>query len=150
MGMEPLVKVPYYFPGMTVLVPNQTNGLELVAINKGSLFPDDILKTEFTMIRFIANIILITRKDFDLHDVNHPIKKFDPAIEFRVGYNFLDVMKSDCNIDNLKLAYWDGSHWEIMNTNPIYEYQILPPDTGQVAEFKIWFWPGDPPFAWGK
>jgi hypothetical protein len=149
MEKVPLIKVPHHFPGMTVLVPMQANQQELVAINKGSLIPDTILKMDFPVIRFIANIALITRDDFE-HGIVRPVTDFDPPIEFRVGYNFLDVMQSDCNIDHLKLAYWDGSHWEITNDNPIYEYQILPPSTGQVAEFKISSWPGDPPIAWGK
>jgi hypothetical protein len=149
MEREPILKVPFHFPGMTVLVPKQANLQDLVAVNLGSLIPDTILKNGFPVIRFIANIALITKEDFE-HGIVNPVKDFDPPIEFRVGYNFLDVRKSEGSIEDLKLAFWNGSEWEIVNDNPIYEYQILPPSTGQVAEFKIWHWIGDPAIAWGK
>ena len=149
MRKEPLVKVPYHFPGITVLVPKQ-NKYDIVAIDKGYLFPNNIpIKTDyFTLIRHIANIVLLTKKDYDEGNMN-PVKTFDPPIEIRVGYNFSDAMESNCDFKQLQLAYWDGSHWVIIS-DPPHEYQILPPSTGQIAEARIWSWVGDPPLAWGK
>jgi hypothetical protein len=58
------------------------------------------------------------------------------------------LIKSNGNLESLKLAYWDGGKWEIIS-NQAHEYQILPDTTGMVAEVKIWHWAGDPPLAWG-
>jgi hypothetical protein len=58
-------------------------------------------------------------------------------------------MESKCDIQQLKLAFWDGSQWVILS-DASHEYYILPPSTGQIAEAKIWSWTGDPPLAWGK
>jgi hypothetical protein len=146
---EPFAKIPYHFPGITVLVPKQCEN-DIVAIEKGSLVPNNIpIRTKnFTLIRYIANIVLLTKTDYDMGKMN-PVKTFDPPIEIRVGYNFDDIMKSNCEIKNLKLAYWDGDQWVIIS-NPSHGYHILPPSTGKVAEARIWSWVGDPPLAWGK
>ena len=148
MEKEIFVKVPYHFPGITVLVPMES---EIVAIDGGSILPNNIQdKTEnFTLIRQIANIVLLTREDYENGRIENPVKTFSPPIEFRVGYNFYDLMESNCNINDLKLAYWNGKEWIIIS-DPQYDYRILPPSTGQVAEVKIWSWVGDPMLAWGK
>jgi hypothetical protein len=145
---DPLVKVPYHFPGITVLVPGQPGG-ELVAVNKGSLIPDHIpvVTPYFRWIRHIANIVLLRRADYE-EGIMNPVQTFDPPIEFHVGYNFHDIMKSNGDYLQLKLAYWDGREWVIFN-EPTHEYHILPPSTGQVAGAKIWSWVGDPMVAWG-
>jgi hypothetical protein len=142
----PIFKRPFPFPGITVLVPPQV-GIDVVAVEKGSIpgnIPDQ--PPVFTRIRYIANIALYDKADVERL---HPITDFDPPIEVRVGYTIQDVMRSGCNIESLKLAYWDGSQWVILNHDPIYEYLILRPDTAQVAEAKIGHWAGDPPLAWG-
>jgi hypothetical protein len=146
---EPFAKVPYHFPGITVLVPRQSQN-DIVAIDKGILNPDKIpVKTgNFSLIRLIGNIVFVNKSDSDLGKMN-PVKTFDPPVEFRVGYNFDDVLKSRGDFRKLKLAYWDGSQWVIISDSA-HEYQILPPSTGQVAEARIWSWVGDPPLGWGK
>ncbi|MGB8214718.1 MAG: hypothetical protein WCE68_14260 [Anaerolineales bacterium] len=149
MSDEPLVKVPYNFPGITILVPNQ-NENDIVAINKGSLIPEHFpLRTgNFTMIRLIGNFVLATRAEYEHGEVN-PVMDFDPPVEIRVAYNLGDVMESQGDYKKLKLAYWDGSDWVVLNETE-HEYQILPPSTGQIAEAKIRTWVGDPPLAWGN
>jgi hypothetical protein len=145
-------KVAYHFPGITVIVPDQPNGIKLVAIDKGTI--PDINKNMdgFELIRCIANIALLTEEDYKSGNLDSGfVTHFHRPIEFRVGYNFQDVMESQDDIHRLKVGYWDSntSQWVIVS-NAIHEYQILPPDTGQVAEFKIRSWSGDPPIAWGK
>jgi len=139
----------YHFPGISVLVPSQE--AEVVALDWGIRNPDDIPKKsgDFTLIRYIANIVLFYKDDLDNGIYENPVKKFDPPIEFRIQYNFLDVCKAGCDIHNLKLAYWDGRKWVIISDSS-HEYLILPPSTSQVAEAKIWSWIGDPTLAWGK
>ena len=145
MQIEPVGKQAFHYPGITVLVPEQS---EIVAVFEGSDIPKDVpMKTEdFTVIRVIANITMYYRKDVARSD---PVKTFDLPIEIRVGYNLSDLMESNCDVKQLKLAYWDGSRWVIIS-DAKHEYQILPPSTGQVAEAKIWSWVGDPPVVWGK
>jgi len=149
MFKEPLVKVPYHFPGISVLVSRKSGDDEIVAIDKGSLVPDHIpmITDNFRLIRYIGNIVLLRRADYEAGKII-PVQTFDPPIEFRVGYNFHDIMKSNGDHQQLKLAYWDGHEWVIFNEST-HEYYILPPSTGQVAEAKIWSWVGDPMVAWG-
>ncbi len=148
-----LVKDSYHFPGITVLVPRQETGQVLVAINKGSLFPKGDLPGDFHPIRKIANIALVPVEQLSqVKMVPANLRSevsFDPPIEFRVGYNFQDVLEAGGDISSLRLAYSDGTEW-VPITPEENEYQILPPATGQVAEFKIITWPDDPMIAWGK
>ena len=146
---DPLVKAQYHFPGISVLVPKQHAG-DVVAIDKGSLIPDKInMNTDrFTVIRMIGNIVLVNKADYENGKVN-PVTTFDPPVEIRIGYNSFDVMKSNGDHLNLKLAYWDGKGWVIISDGS-HEFTILPPSTGQVAEAKLRSWLGDPPLAWGK
>jgi hypothetical protein len=136
--------VVYDFPGITVLVPKQS---DIVAVDKGSFTPNKIQKVTkpFTMIRQIANIVFYKKADVEK---TQPVTEFEPPIEIRVGYNIYDVIKSHGDHKKLKLAYWDGSQWVIIS-NAEHDYRILPPSTGQVAEAKIRSWAGDPPVAWG-
>jgi hypothetical protein len=145
-------KVAYDFPGITVIVPDQPNGIKLVAIDKGTIPDINKSKDGFEVIRYIVNIALLNEEDYKSGNLDSGfVTHFYHPIEFRVGYNFQDVMESQDDIHRLKLAYWDSdtSHWVIVS-NAVHEYQILPPGTGQVAEFKIRSWSGDPPIAWGK
>ena len=143
-------KNPYHFPGISVIIPEQRDAEdEIVAVNLGIPLPEHIPQQDknFSMIRLIANIGLFYKSDIARHE---PIKKeFDPPIEIRVGYNFADVMRCGSALENLKLAYWDQDKWVIISI-PEFEYQILPPSTGQVAEAKIKTWTGDPPIGWGR
>ena len=149
MNKEACDKVPYHFHGLTVLVPKQREN-ELVVMDLGSFLPKNLqTRTEnFTLIRIIANMAVFNKADFENRKME-PVKTFDPPIEIRVAYNFYDVMESNSDIRQLKLAFWDGSQWVILS-DPAHEYQILPPSTAQVAEAKIWSWTGDPPLAWGR
>jgi hypothetical protein len=135
-------KFPYHFPGISVIVPNSM----MIAINKGIQDPKSIRAESdgFKLIRIIGNICI-----FHSDDLKNPIKKFDPPIKIRVGYNMQDVMQCEGDINQLKLAYWDGETWVVVS-NPEHEYQILPFTTGQIAEFEITTWVGDPPVAWGR
>jgi len=152
MKEDPKVKKAYHFLGISVLVPMQTEqDSEIVALDWRNRIPDDIPeKTDnFSLIRYIANIVLFRKDHLDREYYEEPIQEFNPPIEFRVHYRFDDVNSTDCDIQQLKLAYWDGQKWVIIS-DPTHEYHILPPSTAQVAEAKIWSWIGDPALAWGK
>jgi len=160
MNEDTKVTKAYHFPGISVLVPEQAS--EIVALDWGIRNSGNIVEQtrDFTLIRYIANIVLFRKVDIDKGSYEDPVKEFDPPIEFRIQYNFFDVSKAvDCDIKNLKLAYWDGRNrkWVIISDpdpnpdpDPAHEYQILPPSTAQVAEAKIRKWIGDPTLAWGK
>jgi hypothetical protein len=141
--LQPLDKEEYHFPGITVLVPRQT-GDQIVEVTNEPI-PDNIpVETaHFRLIRYIANIAL-----FRETGNKDPVLTFNPPIEIRVGYNLDDVMSSNCDLHQLKLAYWDGSQWVIFR-EATHDYHILPPGTAQVAEARIGSWVGDPPIAWG-
>lgn len=146
MIQEPLAKLEYHFPGITVLVPQQ-KGDQIVKVINGSL-PDNIPDQQdqpekFKLIRYIANIALFSKTG-----IEDPVQTFDPPIEIRAGYSINDIMTSNCDYKQLKLAFWDGTKWVIFKEST-HEYHILPPDTGLVAEAKIWSWVGDPPIGWG-
>jgi hypothetical protein len=140
-------KETYHFPGITVIVPRQ---LDIVPVDKGHT-PGSIqsMPPQFTLIRYVANIVFYHKTD--IH--GEPVTDFDPPVEFRVGYNFEDLLESKFNNKPLLLAYWDSRatppQWIIVSDDA-HEYQLLPSSTGQVAEFKTWYWPGDPAIAWGK
>lgn len=138
-----MYRIPYHFRGITVFVPKE---LDLIPFEEK--MPDRIEREtkNFQMFRLVGNIAFYGPKDIE-HA--RPIKEFDPPIELRVGYNIEDVMKINCDLESLKLAYWDGSDWVIIS-EPEYDYHILPPSTAQVAEVKISKWVGDPPIAWGR
>lgn len=145
-------KIPYHFPGITIFVPEQRDSKgEVVALDQSSLIPEDLpKKTEnFRVIRVIANIVLYHKRDDDRYDQSKPIKKFDPPLELRVGYTTDDVVSNKGKFKELKLAFWNGNKW-VMISDSEHEYDILPPNTGQVAEVKISNWAGDPPIAWGR
>jgi hypothetical protein len=146
MSSHPIEKEKFDFPDISVFVPIQS---EMVAINKCLPIPDRIPRdTEnFHFIRHIANIVILTDQNYE-NGVMEPVSSFDPPIEIRVAYKISDLIKSNGNLESLKLAYWDGGKWEIIS-NQAHEYQILPDTTGMVAEVKIWHWAGDPPLAWG-
>lgn len=147
------MKEAYHFPGITVIVPEQLSHVKLMAINKGSLFPKNDLPGGFHPIRLIANIALVPVEEFfpgKMHQQNLiSVVSFNPPIEFRVGYHFQDVLETDGGLYSLRLAYSDGTEW-VPITPEAHEYLILPPGTGQVAEFKITTWPDDPMIAWGQ
>lgn len=142
----------YHFDGITVIVPKQSKIKgEIVAIDQADLIPDDLPKESkgFKVIRVIGNIVLYNKKDDDVYDPQEAIQDFDPPIEIRVGYTTDDVIKNRGRFNRLKLAFWNGKKWVIIS-DAKHEYQILPPNTGQVAEVKIKKWAGDPPIAWGR
>jgi hypothetical protein len=145
--VEPRGFEQYDFPGITVIVPQQVRD-QIVAIEKGSINLDKLNYSGFNLIRYIANIALVKKADYD-QDIISIVDTFDPPIELRVSYNFYDAMKAECGIDQLKLAYWSGSEWVIFNNHATFKYRILPPSTAQVAEVTIYEWAGDPPLAWG-
>lgn len=150
MRKDVIIKKAYHFPGISVLVPNQIGQTsEIIPIDLP--IPDDIPdKTEnFTLIRFIANIALFHIEHLENKYYDEPVQEFYPPIEFRVSYNLTDVSKTNCDIHQLKLAYWNLIEWVIIS-DPSHEYQILPHSTAQVAEAKIWSWLGDPTLAWGR
>jgi len=142
MNRKQLRRTLYDLPGITVIVPEQIDRIPLILKVKsmddfsGFNFPDGS-----KVIRQIANIALYKNGE--------PATHFDPPIELRVAYNFDDAIKAGCNIDGLKLAYWNGSAWVIFEDDKNCEYYTLPPSTAQVAEVKLREWVGDPPLAWG-
>ena len=138
-------KKEYHFPGITVLVPPQLSGVDIIPIVK-DIIPNisQLEHIDVNVIRVIANIAFI---QITADKIRTPATTFEPPVEFRVGYNIQDVMAAGCNFDILCLAYWNGISWIYLNA-PQHEYHILPPTTGQVAEFWTDFWPEDPPLAW--
>jgi hypothetical protein len=146
-------KIPYSFPGITVIVPQQEKYTgDVVAIDKGIPNRDEIIHQQkegvFHATRFIANIVLYEKRDDGRYDLSEPIKHFNPPIELRVGYEIFDIVEAGGkNQEALKLAYWNGVEW-VLISDPAYDYMILPPNTGQIAEAKIDHWAGDPPIAW--
>jgi len=152
MREDAIIKKAYHFPGLTVIVPNQTSqDFEIIPLNLPDEIPDDIpeITENFTLIRYIANLALFRSDHLEAKIYEEPVQEFDPPIEFRVNYSLTDVIQSQCEIQRLKLAYWDLEKWVIISDSS-HEYQILPPSTAQVAEAKIWSWVGDPALAWGK
>lgn len=136
-------KKPHHFRGITVFVPEVLNLIPVEKAIPARIKPGN---TPFQVIRLVGNIVFYDRDD---QAQTHPIQKFNPPIELRVGYKTEDIMQNNGHLDSLKLAYWDGNDWVIIS-DPAHEYQILPPSTGQVAEVKISEWVGDPPIAWGR
>ena len=147
-----IIKNAYHFPGLSVIVPEQIgNEIEIVPVNFPERIPGDIPeKTEaFTLIRYIINIALFHRDHVEEEYYKEPVQEFDPPIEIRVNYHIEDLHQVDCDIYQLKLAYWDMEKWVIISDRS-HEYQILPHSTAQIAEAKIWAWADDPAIAWGK
>jgi len=147
-----IIKRAYHFPGLSVIVPDQIGrDIAIIPVDLTDRMPEDIPEeTEnFSVIRYIANIALFRRDHVEEKYYDEPIQEFNPPIEFRVKYFLEDVMRANCDIHQLKLAYWDMEKWVIIS-HPAFEYQILPPSTAQVAEVKIWSWVGDPAVAIGK
>jgi len=143
-------KRAYHFPGLTIIVPRQT-GRAIVPVNFPEMIPEEIPESTeyFTLIRYIANIGFFLREHVAERFFEEPVLEFDPPIELRVNYNIDDLCQADCDIHQLKLAYWDMERWVIIS-DPSHEYQILPYTTAQVAEAKIWAWADDPTVGWGK
>ena len=137
-------RVPYHFPGITVIVPDQRTKVRPIVREKAIPKGIPLETSEFKVIRIVANIVV-----YEGRDMSEPMMAFDPPIEIRVGYNFEDVKQSGCELENLKLAYWDGRDWVIISDSD-HEYMILPPSTCQIAEVKINKWAGDPPIGWGR
>lgn len=140
-----ILKKAYHYTEISVLIPTQVGQKwDLVPVELP--IPENISSQqgEFTLIRPIINL-----EFFMENDREEPVISFNPPIEFRIGYRFDDVKMANCDIQQLKLVYWDGEKWVIIS-DTAHEYQILPPSTAQVAEVKIWSWLGDPPLAWGK
>ncbi len=151
MEHDVIIKEAYHFSGITILVPRQRNQeSNIIPVNRPELIPDEIFekRDDFNLIRVIANIALFRREDLDHENFEEPVQTFDPPIEIRVNYNLDDVIQADCDIEQLKLAYWDGKDWVLISDED-HEYQILPASTAPVAEAKIWSWIGDPPIIWG-
>jgi hypothetical protein len=151
--MNKISKVPFHFPGITVIVPEQVETkVEVVAIDKGIPNRDEIIRREkesgLNATRFIANIVLFEKREDGRYDLAEPIKHFNPPIELRVGYKVSDILEAGGNNhEALKLAYWNGEDW-VLISDPAHEFIIFPPNTGQIAEAKISHWAGDPPIAW--
>ncbi len=143
-------KTAYHFPGLTIIVPEQT-GKAIEPVNFPEGIPGEIpeISEHFTLIRYIANIGFFFREHVEAKYFEEPVLEFDPPVELRVNYNIDDLCQTDCDIHQLKLAYWDMEQWVIIS-DPSHEYQILPYTTAQVAEAKIWAWADDPTVGWGK
>ncbi len=137
-------KFPVHFNGISVFLPDT----RVEAINKEIDDVTSMMSIEenrnFNPIRIIGNICIYHRGNR-----NAPLKTFKKAVEFRVQYNFYDVIQCGGDINKLKLAYWDGEKWIVVSDDE-HNYQILPPTTAPLAEFTIEEWAGDPPLAWGR
>ena len=145
---EPQRRVVYHFSGITVIVPEQV-GDQIMPIDKGLVNPKVFRNSSnFTFIRQIANIAFVKQQGYEPDSPQTYITDFTPPIELRVGYNIEDLFECATHGKTLKLAYWNGNDW-VDISNDFFEYLILPPSTGQVAEVTIPAWIGDPPLAWG-
>lgn len=135
----------YHFYGITVIVPEQMR-TQVRPIDKG--LPEPLLDQWKTspVIRLIANIQFVDRQAYEVGTVI-PVSEFFPPIEFRVRYNYMDIMRCGGDFQNLKLAYWSGFEW-IPISDSAHDYLVLPLNLGQFAEVKIDSWPADPPLAW--
>ena len=135
------------FPGISVITPKQS-GRNIVAVHHGIDPRVEYDDGDFHVFRVVANIAI-----YDWEDTHNeaPLEEFDPPIEIRVAYHLIDLVKSDFNLDILKLAYWNGNlrKWHILNRQ-VDKYEIFPPSTGQFAQARIVNWYGDPPIAWGR
>lgn len=152
MREDTIIKKAYHFPGISIIVPKQIRqDIEIIPLNLPDEIPDDIpeITENFTLIRYVANLALFRSDHLEAKNYEEPLQEFDPPIELRINYSLNDVFQTHCDIQRLKLAYWDLENWVIIS-DPGHEYQILPPSTAQVAEAKIWSWLGDPALAWGK
>jgi len=148
--------VPPNFPGISIVVPEQLSGDQIVPITKGSINLRAVphYSDGFMLIRHIANVVFVEKATYEEgHEIPYS-GNFDPMVEIYVGYSAFDVMATRFDpehrydIQNLKLGFWNGSKWVIVSKDD-YHYFILPPETGQVAKFMIRNWVGDPPIAWG-
>ena len=139
--------VQYDLPGISIFVPPQNNGHQLLLKEKALLtFTGKSWRYPFNLIRQIANIALYWIGPDGQEKIE---TNFSPPIELRVGYHTNDLMQAGCGIDRLKLAYWDGADWVVFIDGINCHYRILPPGTAQVAEITFEHWAGDPPLAWG-
>jgi hypothetical protein len=149
MEREFVEKKAFHDEGISVIVPKQNIHGELIVVFDHDIesIPEFQEENGFELIRVIANVTLYELED---DQYENPIMAFDPPIEIRVAYDLSEVEFAG-EFQNLKLAYWDHKRekWVILS-EPKYEYQILPPSTGQIAEAKIWDWVGDPPIAVGR
>lgn len=149
-------KVLYHFPGITIMVPEQDSQVQIVAITRGSISLKDVpsYSAGFTLIRHIANVVLVAKDTYEAGREDPYTGNLDPPVEIYVGYDAFDVMATrfdpehSFDIHQLKLAFWNGIKWVILSKDD-YQYFILPSDTGQVAKVLIHNWVGDPPIAWG-
>jgi hypothetical protein len=143
-------KRAYHFPGLTIIVPEQT-GKAIMPVNFPERIPENIPESPeyFTLIRIIANIGFFFMEHVEAKYFEEPVREFDPPIELRVNYNIGDINQIECDIHQLKLAYWDMERW-VTISDTSHEYLILPYTTAQVAEAKIWAWADDPTVGWGK
>ena len=97
----------YHFPGFSIIVPGQIRReVEIVPIEMPEGIPEDIPENteNFTLIRYIANIALFRKDDFENEDFENPVLEFDPPIELRINYRSEDTGKADGDIHHLKLA----------------------------------------------
>ena len=140
------------FPGVTVIVPSQTERPGK-AISKDlphiKSFPN---RSNFTPKRIIANLVILdAAADEKNYTTAEVIRTFGPPIKIHVGYRIDDLFECARLGTELKLAYWDEitKEWVVIST-PSNQYRILPPDTAPIAETYIYSWAGDPPLAWGK
>jgi hypothetical protein len=99
----------------------------------------------FKIFRQIANLALYRENESNRVYEN----AFDLPIQIYVGYSFYDLMKARCDLNNLKLFFFEDDLWKLFENDDRFEYRILPPDTAQVAVVTVHAWPSDPPLAWG-
>jgi hypothetical protein len=147
MRKNEIVRRAYHYSGVSIIVPEVMDIVpsELPLLPPVS-YPNET--DDFRLTRIIGNFGLFTRAHFDEKYFEDPVQEFDPPIEFRVEYTVEDLRHVNCEIQLLKLAYWDTEKWVIVSTEA-YVYLIFPQSTAMVAEFKIWSWLGDPTLAWG-
>lgn len=128
------------FPeGVTIIVPEQGRrvGVRLAPIPPG-LGPDE----NFRPIRIVANVVLFDR------DTDEILTRFDPPIEIDVRYHSSDLFEVARLARVLKLAYWNGTKWVVLDRDE-NKFTLLPPTTGMVGEVQISDWEGDPAISWG-
>ena len=139
----------FHGAGITVTVPMDITRPGKAVISEPTDIKDYRGPSGFVPKRVIGNIVIIDESaNSRSYQPENVIKRFTPWLRIQVGYNIEDLFECATEGIPLKLAYWTGADWEVVS-KPAYGYQILPPNTAQVAEVYIPAWVGDPPLAWG-
>lgn len=98
------------------------------------------VRSNFRPTRILANIGLKDTKE-GLY-----VKKFDQAFRLHIPYEKEDSEKAKAAGKYLKVAYWNGDDWKVLNGDGL---DVLNKPPRGVIEVEISEWIGDPPISLG-